>query len=94
MWITLTQALNLFMHNLIILWKTIQTHDKIKDTILLIKERNHVLEDQNSLWIYLKDKFKEDLSKVSFDTWIDSAQVLTVSNQTIMIQVPTTLHKE
>lgn len=53
-----------------------------------------MLEDQNSIWIYLKDKFKEDLSKVSFDTWIDSAQVLTVSNQMIMIQVPTTLHKE
>jgi len=53
-----------------------------------------VLEDQNSIWIYLKDKFKEDLSKVSFDTWIDSAQVLTVSNQMITIQVPTTLHKE
>ena len=53
-----------------------------------------MLEDQNSIWIYLKDKFKEDLSKVSFDTWIDSAQVLSVSNQLITIQVPTTLHKE
>jgi len=53
-----------------------------------------VLEDQNSIWIYLKDKFKDDLSKVSFDTWIDSAQVLSVSNQMITIQVPTTLHKE
>ena len=82
------------MHNFIILWKTILTRAKIKDTKLFIKERNHVLEDQNSLWIYLKDKFKEDLSKVSFDTWIDSAQVLTVSNQMITVQVPTTLHKE
>jgi chromosomal replication initiator protein len=53
-----------------------------------------VLEDQNSIWIYLKDKFKEDLSKVSFDTWIDSAQVLSISNQLITIQVPATLHKE
>lgn len=53
-----------------------------------------MLEDQNSIWIYLKDKFKDDLSKVSFDTWIDSAQVLSVSNQMITIQVPTTLHKE
>lgn len=53
-----------------------------------------MLEDQNSIWIYLKDKFKEDLSKVSFDTWIDSAQVLSISNQLITIQVPTTLHKE
>ena len=53
-----------------------------------------MLEDQNDIWIYLKDKFKEDLSKVSFDTWIDSAQILSVSNQLITIQVPTTLHKE
>lgn len=53
-----------------------------------------MLEDQNSIWIYLKDKFKEDLSKVSFDTWIDSAQVLSISNQLITIQVPATLHKE
>lgn len=53
-----------------------------------------MLEDQNDIWIYLKDKFKEDLSKVSFDTWIDSAQILSASNQLITIQVPTTLHKE
>ncbi len=53
-----------------------------------------MLEDQNSIWIYLKNRFKENLSKVSFDTWIDSAQVLTVSNQMITILVPTTLHKE
>lgn len=82
------------MHILIILWKTFKTRAKIKGTTLYLKERSHVLEDQNSIWIYLKDKFKEDLSKVSFDTWIDSAQVLTVSNQMITIQVPTTLHKE
>ena len=61
---------------------------------LLFKGESHVLEDQNGIWIYLKDKFKGDLSKVSFDTWIDSAQVLTVSNQMITVQVPTTLHKE
>ena len=81
------------MHNLIILWKTILIRAKIKVTIL-IKERNHVLEDQNEIWIYLKNKFKEDLSKVSFDTWIDSAKALSVSNQKFTVQVPTTLHKE
>ena len=53
-----------------------------------------MLENQNEIWIFLKNKFKEDLSKVSFDTWIDSAQVLSVSNQLITIKVPTTLHKE
>ena len=53
-----------------------------------------MLEDRNSTWLYLKNRFKDDLSKVSFDTWIDSAQVLSVSNQLITIQVPTPLHKE
>jgi len=53
-----------------------------------------VIEDQNNIWIYLKDKFKDDLSKVSYDTWIDSAEILSISNQLITIQVPTTLHKE
>lgn len=53
-----------------------------------------MLGDQNDLWIYLTDKFKEDLSKVSFDTWIDSAQIINISNQLITVLVPTTLHKE
>ena len=53
-----------------------------------------MLEDQNEIWIYLKNKFREDLSKVSYDTWIDSAKVLSVSKNMFTIQVPTTLHKE
>lgn len=53
-----------------------------------------MLEDQNEIWIYLKNKFKEDLSKVSYDTWIDSAKVLSVSKNMFTVQVPTTLHKE
>lgn len=61
---------------------------------IFIRESIYVLEDQQSIWIYLKDRFQENLSKVSFDTWIDSAQVLSVSNQMITIQVPTPLHKE
>lgn len=53
-----------------------------------------MLEDQNEIWIYLKNKFREDLSKVSYDTWIDSAKVLSVSKDMFTVQVPTTLHKE
>lgn len=53
-----------------------------------------MLDNYNEIWNYLKDKFKTDLSKVSFDTWIDSAQILSVSNETITFLVPTTLHKE
>lgn len=51
-------------------------------------------ENSNEIWLFLKSKFKEDLSKVSYDTWIDSAEVLSLSNQMITIKVPTTLHKE
>lgn len=53
-----------------------------------------MLKDQNEIWIYLKNKFKDELSKVSYDTWIDSAKVLSISQNTFTIQVPTTLHKE
>jgi chromosomal replication initiator protein len=53
-----------------------------------------VLDDQNAVWGYLQSKFKEDLSKVSYDTWIDSAELLSLSNQLITIKVPTPLHKE
>ncbi len=53
-----------------------------------------MLDDQNEIWIYLKNKFREDLSKVSYDTWIDSAKILSVSKNMFTIQVPTTLHKE
>lgn len=53
-----------------------------------------MLDDQNAVWVYLQTKFKEDLSKVSYDTWIDSAELLSLSNQLITIKVPTPLHKE
>ncbi len=82
------------MHTFINLWKTYLNRAKIDNATLLIEERIHVYENQNEIWLYLKSKFKDDLSKVSYDTWIDSAKVISLSNQLITIKVPTTLHKE
>lgn len=93
LWTTVIQIWDSFIHNLIKLWKTIFRRVKIKSANY-IRGREAMLENQNEIWIYLKNKFKEDLSKVSFDTWIASAQILSISNQTITVKVPTTLHKE
>lgn len=52
------------------------------------------MEDITSLWRYLQDKFKESLSKVSYDTWIDSAIPLRLTETNIIIEVPSSLHKD
>lgn len=56
--------------------------------------RRKKMEDLHSIWNYLTDKFKETLSKVSYDTWIQSASLVSLSETTITIEVPSTLHKE
>lgn len=52
------------------------------------------MEDITSLWRYLQDKFKESLSKVSYDTWIDSAIPIRLTETNIIIEVPSSLHKD
>lgn len=52
------------------------------------------MEELDSLWTYLQEKFKESLSKVSFDTWIQNANLVRITDHSITIEVPTTLHKE
>ncbi|WP_027108140.1 chromosomal replication initiator protein DnaA [Lacticigenium naphthae] len=52
------------------------------------------MNDLTSAWNYLQEQFQESLSKVSFDTWISSASIVSLSEQTILIEVPSSLHKE
>lgn len=52
------------------------------------------MDDLYSLWRYLQDKFKESLSKVSYDTWIDSAVPVRLTETNIIIEVPSSLHKD
>lgn len=52
------------------------------------------MEDIYSLWQYLQEKFKESLSKVSYDTWIDSAVPIRLTESNIIIEVPSSLHKD
>lgn len=52
-----------------------------------------MMDDTQKLWIFLKDRFKHSLSKVSFDTWIENAELIQVSQDTITIEVPGDLHK-
>lgn len=52
------------------------------------------MDDIHTIWTYLQEKFKETLSKVSYDTWIQSANLVRLSDNSITIEVPSTLHKE
>jgi chromosomal replication initiator protein len=52
------------------------------------------LDDIYSLWRYLQEKFQESLSKVSYDTWIDSAVPVRLTDTNIIIEVPSSLHKD
>lgn len=52
------------------------------------------MDDLQSTWSYLQEKFKETLSKVSYDTWIHSANLVRITNNSVTIEVPSTLHKE
>ncbi|AQS54167.1 Chromosomal replication initiator protein DnaA [Jeotgalibaca dankookensis] len=52
------------------------------------------MEDIYSLWHYLQERFKETLSKVSYDTWIDSAVPIRLTETNIIIEVPSSLHKD
>lgn len=52
------------------------------------------MDDLHSAWNYLQEKFRESLSKVSFDTWIQSANLVRITDSSVTIEVPSTLHKE
>ncbi|SFE81744.1 chromosomal replication initiator protein DnaA [Trichococcus pasteurii] len=52
------------------------------------------MDDIYSLWRYLQEKFQESLSKVSYDTWIDSAVPVRLTDTNIIIEVPSSLHKD
>lgn len=52
------------------------------------------MDDLQSTWKYLQEKFRETLSKVSFDTWIQSANLVRITNNSVTIEVPSNLHKE
>ena len=52
------------------------------------------MDDLHSLWNYLKEKFKDSLSKISYDTWIESANPIRLTDKHLIVEVPSSLHKE
>nr|WP_269108691.1 chromosomal replication initiator protein DnaA [Lacticaseibacillus saniviri] len=45
------------------------------------------------MWAYLKDKFRADLTQVGFNTWIETAKPVRLTQTTLEISVPAQLHK-
>ncbi|MGY3779525.1 chromosomal replication initiator protein DnaA [Isobaculum melis] len=52
------------------------------------------MDDLESLWQYLKSKFQQTLTKVGFDTWIESAAPIRITDKNIIIEVPSSFHKD
>ncbi|CRH21902.1 Chromosomal replication initiator protein DnaA (fragment) [Carnobacterium maltaromaticum] len=52
------------------------------------------MDDLQSLWNYLKERFKESLAEVSYNTWVKSAHPIRITEQNIIIEVPSSLHKD
>lgn len=50
--------------------------------------------DKQELWSFIRDKFQDSLAKISFDAWINSADLIDISQDTVTIQVQSTLHKD
>ena len=50
--------------------------------------------DTNEVWLYLKSRYKEDLVKVSYDTWIEPAKVYEINDSIVTIEVPAGIHKD
>lgn len=66
----------------------------IKSDIQLFLSGGNVLSDKQELWSFIREKFQESLSKISFDAWIDNASLLTIEQDSVTIQVQSTLHKD
>ncbi len=52
------------------------------------------LTDKQELWSFIRDKFQDSLAKISFDAWINSADLIDINQDTVTIQVQSTLHKD
>ncbi|WP_125702180.1 chromosomal replication initiator protein DnaA [Lacticaseibacillus daqingensis] len=48
----------------------------------------------DELWAYLENKFRDDLTTVSYNTWVGSVKPLSLIGNTLMIGVPSPLHKD
>lgn len=53
-----------------------------------------MLDEKEQLWSFIRDKFQESLTKISFDTWIESASLAQIDQNSVTIQVKSTLHKD
>lgn len=52
------------------------------------------MDEIEQLWSFIREKFQESLTKISFDTWIESASLTQIDQNSVTIQVKSTLHKD
>lgn len=50
--------------------------------------------DINYIWEAIENTYRENLTKVSFNTWIEQARPLKLQNNILTIEVPSSLHRD
>lgn len=48
---------------------------------------------KQAIWEYIKEKFNESLTKASYETWIETAEVIELTQDILVVTVPTDFHK-
>ena len=48
----------------------------------------------NELWTQLQKIYKDEMSTVSYNTWIESAHPISFEGNELLIEVPSALHKK
>lgn len=48
---------------------------------------------KQAIWEYIKEKFNDSLTKASYETWIETAEVIELTQDMLVVTVPTDFHK-
>lgn len=62
--------------------------------MIVYEKGGNYVPDLETLWQYICDEFKGKLSSISFNTWLKAAKPISFKQKTLVIEVPTALHKD
>ncbi len=92
MWISFITVVYLFSTGYENQWKTFFFNAKIRKNTLRKGGLN--MPDIEYIWKELEDSYRAILTTPSFNAWIEQANPLSLENNQLIIEVPSTLHKE
>lgn len=93
LWKSCYSFVNFFSTGFQIQWKTFFISAKMVHDEIFKKEETHV-PNIEYIWKELEDSYRTILTTPSFNAWIEQARPVSLENNQLTIEVPSTLHKE